>query len=76
MSLGGYDLACVRLSNSLASDVAELSVGHAGVTVWEKLKQEKQQVDFKMDQEEEFEDSQGNVMSRKTYEDLRRQGLL
>jgi len=44
--------------------------------VWEKLKQEKQQVDFKMDQEEEFEDSQGNVMSRKTYEDLRRQGLL
>ena len=52
------------------------SVGHAGVAVWEKLKQEKQQVDFKMDQEEEFEDSQGNVMSRKTYEDLRRQGLL
>jgi len=46
------------------------------VAVWEKLKQEKQQVDFKMDQEEEFEDSQGNVMSRKTYEDLRRQGLL
>ena len=27
-------------------------------------------------QEEEFEDSKGNVVNRKTYEDLKRQGLL
>ena len=44
--------------------------------VWDKLKKEKQGIDFKQDQEEECEDSNGNVMSRKTYEDLRRQGLL
>lgn len=31
---------------------------------------------FKADQEEEYEDSLGNVVSKKTYEDLKRQGLL
>ena len=27
-------------------------------------------------QDEEFEDTEGNVMNRRTYEDLARQGLL
>jgi hypothetical protein len=27
-------------------------------------------------QEEEFEDSKGNVVNKKTFEDLKRQGLL
>lgn len=31
---------------------------------------------FQPDKEEEFEDAQGNVLSRRMYEDLRRQGLL
>lgn len=31
---------------------------------------------FQADQEEEYEDSMGNVVSKKTYEDLKRQGLL
>lgn len=31
---------------------------------------------FKPEVDEEYEDSQGNVVNKKTYEDLRRQGLL
>jgi len=31
---------------------------------------------WKPDVEEEFEDADGNVLNKKTYEDLRRQGLL
>ena len=44
--------------------------------VWDKIKKDKHVAEFKNDQDEEFEDSNGNVMSRKTYEDMRRQGLL
>jgi len=31
---------------------------------------------FKPDLEEEFEDTEGNLLNRKTYYDLKRQGLL
>lgn len=31
---------------------------------------------YDADAEEEFEDSEGNVLNRRTYEDLTRQGLL
>lgn len=44
--------------------------------VWDKLKSQKQQERWLPDQEEEYEDSLGNVVNRKTFEDLKRQGLL
>ena len=31
---------------------------------------------FKVEEDEEFEDDEGNVFNRKTYMDLKRQGLL
>uniref|UniRef100_A0A2K5ZBD3 Matrin-type domain-containing protein n=1 Tax=Mandrillus leucophaeus TaxID=9568 RepID=A0A2K5ZBD3_MANLE len=40
------------------------------VSLWAKLKLQKP------DTEEEYEDSSGNVVNKKTYEDLKRQGLL
>lgn len=46
------------------------------IVLWEKLKAEKEKNKFQASVEEEFEDSQGNVVNRKTYEDLKRQGLL
>lgn len=45
-------------------------------TVWEKLKVQKQGERWIPDHEEEYEDSLGNVVNKKTYEDLKRQGLL
>ncbi|GIY92583.1 hypothetical protein CEXT_500581, partial [Caerostris extrusa] len=43
---------------------------------WQKLKEQKQKERFLPSNEEEYEDTQGNVVNKKTYEDLKRQGLL
>lgn len=39
-------------------------------------RQEKAKGGFHPEVDEEFEDAQGNVYNRKTYEDLKRQGLI
>lgn len=44
--------------------------------MWEKIKNQKESERFVAENDEEYEDSQGNVVNRKTYEDLKRQGLL
>ena len=44
--------------------------------VWDKIKDAKARERWAAEQEEEFEDTWGNVVTKKTYEDLRRQGLL
>ena len=46
------------------------------LTLWEKLKDSKAKERFQPENEEEFEDSVGNVVNKKTFEDLSRQGLL
>lgn len=45
-------------------------------TVWEKIRLMKSRERWLADAEEEYEDSAGNVVNKKTYNDLRRQGLL
>ena len=44
--------------------------------VWEKLRLTKGRERWHADTEEEYEDSVGNVVNKRTYNDLRRQGLL
>ena len=44
--------------------------------LWAKLQMTVNKDIFDGDKEEEYEDSHGNVLSRATYEDLARQGLL
>ena len=46
------------------------------IIVWERIKKDRVGSAFRADQEEEYEDNAGNVFNRKTFEDLRRQGLL
>lgn len=46
------------------------------VALWKSIQQKDTRVTFNPDVEEEFEDSHGNVLGRKVYEDLSRQGLL
>jgi hypothetical protein len=53
-----------------------LTVAIATSSVWEKIKSEKGTNEFKADVDEECEDSLGNVISKKTYEMLRINGLL
>uniref|UniRef100_A0A674PRC1 Splicing factor 3a, subunit 3 n=1 Tax=Takifugu rubripes TaxID=31033 RepID=A0A674PRC1_TAKRU len=45
-------------------------------SLWAKLKSQKALERWQPDTEEEYEDSSGNVVNKKTYEDLKRQGLL
>jgi len=44
--------------------------------LYEKIKGSLVQEQFKGEVEEEYEDTHGNILNRKTYEDLARQGLL
>eukprot|EP00980_Cylindrotheca_fusiformis_P031762 scaffold26907_cov176-Cylindrotheca_fusiformis.AAC.1 len=44
--------------------------------LWDKLRYQLDNQQFDGTKEEEYEDSHGNVLSRATYEDLARQGLL
>jgi len=44
--------------------------------LWAKVRTQLEQKAWNADTQEEFEDSAGNVMNRRTYEDLARQGLL
>lgn len=44
--------------------------------LWKSLQEKLKQDQFDNSREEEYEDSHGNVLSRTTYEDLARQGLL
>ncbi len=46
------------------------------IALWNKLRKDKWEEAWKPEQEEEYEDREGNVFNKKTYEDLKRQGLL
>lgn len=45
------------------------------LALWQNI-QEREKGGFVREVEEEFEDADGNVYNRKTYEDLKRQGLI
>jgi splicing factor 3A subunit 3 len=44
--------------------------------LWENLKRRKATEGWKPEAEEECEDEEGNVYTKKTYMDLKRQGLI
>ena len=46
------------------------------LSVYAKLKVDVEKASWRPEAEEQFEDSLGNVLDKKTYLDLRRQGLL
>lgn len=46
------------------------------LALYAKIKDQLTAEQFVADMEEEFEDTEGNVLNRRTYEDLARQGLL
>lgn len=54
----------------------DMKISDLFLLVFEKLKKEGAAEDFVADTMEEYEDDEGNVFNRKTYEDLRRQGII
>lgn len=67
-------MRCLGIPNT--AHFANITKIQDAISLWEKLKNEKQKEKFQPLNEEEYEDSQGNVVNKKTYEDLKRQGLL
>lgn len=67
-------MKCLRIPNTVhfknVTDIEE------ALRLHKKILNENYQKTFKPDYEEEFEDEEGNVLPRKVYIDLKRQGLI
>ncbi|XP_033114410.1 splicing factor 3A subunit 3-like [Anneissia japonica] len=69
-----HGMRCLGIPNT--AHFANVTNIEDALALWEKLKSSKTAERFQAETEEEFEDSIGNVVNKKTYEDLKRQGLL
>ncbi|KAK6187943.1 hypothetical protein SNE40_005860 [Patella caerulea] len=69
-----HGMRCLGIPNT--AHFANVTSIEDALALWQKIKSGKEQGRWKPDQEEEYEDSQGNVVTKKTFEDLKRQGLL
>jgi splicing factor 3A subunit 3 len=69
-----YGMRCLGIPNTKHfHDITRIA---DALGLWEKLRGEGGREAFRPEAEAEFEDSAGNVLDRRTYEDLARQGLL
>jgi len=69
-----FGMRCLKIPNTV--HFKEVTKIEDAICLYEKLKKEAEVQTFRPDQEVECEDNEGNVMSARAYEDLRRQGLL
>ncbi|KAH7948003.1 hypothetical protein HPB52_017606 [Rhipicephalus sanguineus] len=69
-----HGMRCLGIPNT--AHFANVTQIEDALTLWNKLKDEKSKERFQASTEEEYEDTQGNVVNKKTFEDLKRQGLL
>ena len=69
-----HGMRCLRIPNT--SHFHGVVKMDDAVALWEQLQEKADVEQFKPERDEEYEDSDGNVLNRATYEDLARQGLL
>lgn len=69
-----HGMRCLRIPNS--AHFHGVTKMDDAVALWEQLQEKHESEAFKAERDEEYEDSDGNVLNRATYEDLARQGLL
>ncbi|CAB3405135.1 unnamed protein product [Caenorhabditis bovis] len=69
-----HGMRCLGIPNT--AHFANITKIKDALDLWTKMKMEKERSKWNPDLDEEFEDSAGNVVTRKMYEDLKRQGLL
>ncbi|RKP28030.1 hypothetical protein SYNPS1DRAFT_11806, partial [Syncephalis pseudoplumigaleata] len=69
-----HGMRCLGIPNT--KHFQEITLIEDAFALWEKLKKERKSERQHDDAIEEYEDQQGNVFNKKTYDDLRRQGLL
>jgi splicing factor 3A subunit 3 len=69
-----YGMKCLRIPNSV--HFREITSINDALILHRKLIVDSENNKFNPDKEEEFEDSDGNVLDKRTYLDLQKQGLL
>lgn len=69
-----HGMRCLGIPNT--AHFANVTNIEDATKLWQKLQDEKSKQRFHAKTEEEFEDNAGNVVNKKTFEDLKRQGLL
>lgn len=69
-----HGMRCLRIPNT--SHFFGITKMDDAIALWELLQEKVDSERFRPDRDEEYEDSDGNVLNRATYEDLARQGLL
>ncbi|XP_022646709.1 splicing factor 3A subunit 3-like [Varroa jacobsoni] len=69
-----HGMRCLGIPNT--AHFANVTNIEDAMNLWQKLQDEKSKQRFHAKTEEEYEDSSGNVVNKKTFEDLKRQGLL
>jgi len=69
-----YGMKCLRIPNTI--HFKEITSINDALALHQKLMLEAEISQFKPDVEEEYEDSDGNVLNKKRFMDLKRQGLL
>lgn len=69
-----HGMRCLGIPNT--AHFANVTKIEDALALWNKISQAKNAERWNPDNEEEFEDSAGNVVSKRTYDDLQRQGLL
>ncbi|KAL7692824.1 putative Zinc finger C2H2-type, splicing factor SF3a60 binding domain, SF3A3 [Plasmopara halstedii] len=69
-----FGMRCLKIPNT--KHFHDITLMRDAIQLYEKLKDQIDAESWNAANEEEFEDSEGNVLNRKTFEDLARQGLL
>ncbi|KAK9375922.1 uncharacterized protein V1513DRAFT_441259 [Lipomyces chichibuensis] len=69
-----HGLRCLGIQNSAL--FREITSIQDALALWEKIKKERRAQESMREQAVEVEDDEGNVMSEKVYNDLKKQGLL
>jgi splicing factor 3A subunit 3 len=69
-----HGMRCLKVPNTRAFH--NITKIQDALDLMERLKKENKNIEFDRETEEEYEDGAGNVLSKKTYQDLLRQGLL
>merc|ERR1712008_37627 len=69
-----HGMRCLGIPNT--AHFANVTEIEDALALWAKLKEQKAHERFNPHIDEEFEDSEGNVVNRKTYDDMRLQGIL
>lgn len=69
-----FGMRCLKIPNT--AHFKEITKIEDAISLYEKLKKDAEDQTFRPDHDVECEDIQGNVMSQRAFEDLRRQGLV